>query len=155
MKNKELKMKNKKFLIYFLLALLAMQMFPALMQAQPPYEGYSFSYDDNGDRELRRYSTSLQLKSADTSMTEATIGIFNIKIYPNPTKGQLTLNIAELGRNDKLQMFLYDFTGNELAKMDFSTRENTIDMSRQLNGTYYLRVIIGEQTETFKIIKMD
>jgi hypothetical protein len=70
-------------------------------------------------------------------------------------KGQLTLNIANLGKNDKAQMFLYDFSGNEIGKLYFSKVENTIDMSRQLNGTYFLRVIIGEQTETFKIIKMD
>ena len=61
----------------------------------------------------------------------------------------------ELGRNDKVQMFLYDFTGNELSRMDIITAENTIDMSRHVNGTYFLRVIIGEQAETFKIVKME
>ena len=147
-------MKHTKSRFIILLALLTMQLIPALMQSQP-YEGYVYTYDENGDRVKRRYSTSLQLKSADTTMTETAVGNFNIKIYPNPTKGQLTLNIAELGRNDKIQMFLYDFTGNELARMDFSTPENTIDMSRHVNGTYFLRVIIGEQAETFKIMKME
>jgi len=50
---------------------------------------------------------------------------------------------------------LFEYSGYKVAKIDLSKVENTIDMSRQLNGTYYLRVIIGEQTETFKIIKMD
>jgi hypothetical protein len=34
-------------------------------------------------------------------MAETTVGNFNIKIYPNPTKGQLALNIVNLGKDDK------------------------------------------------------
>jgi len=50
---------------------------------------------------------------------------------------------------------LFAYAGNELAKMDFNTSENIIDMSSHVNGTYFLCVVIGEQSETFKIIKME
>lgn len=147
-------MKNlTKILISVMIVFLIMQLSAFQVNAQPP-NGYKYTYDDSGNR-LTRTFEHIVLKSADTTMTETTVGNFNIRIYPNPTKGQLTLNIAELGRNDKVQMFLYDFIGNELSGMDFSTAENTIDMSRHVNGTYFLRVVIGEQTETFKIVKME
>ena len=145
-------MKHKK-LILILLALLAIQMIPLNLQSQMK-SGYEYSYDSHGNR-VKREGKTVQLKAADTTMTETTVGNFNIRIYPNPTKGQLTLNVAELGRDDKVQMFLYDFTGIELARMDIITAENTFDMSRHVNGTYFLRVIIGEQSETSKIIKME
>ena len=160
-KLKKNNMKNSKLFFVLLLAFLAMQMVPTQMQSQLK-PGYEYSYDNDSNpnqighgNRVKRVGKTVQLKAADTTMIETTVGNFNIRIYPNPTKGQLTLNIAELGRNDKIQMFLYDFIGNELAKMDFSTAENTIDMSRHVNGTYFLRVIIGEQTETFKIVKME
>ena len=94
------------FISFVLVVVISVTLLPANLQSQPPYEGYVYTYDDNGDRVLRKYSTTLLLKAADTTMTETTVGNFNIRIYPNPTKGQLTLNIAELGRNDKVQMFL-------------------------------------------------
>jgi len=113
--DKGLKMKFQISFFALLLALLAMQIVPTQMQSQlkPGYE-YSYDNDSNpyqighGNRVKREYKI-VQLKSADTTMTETTVGNFNIRIYPNPTKGQLILNIAELGRNDKVQMFLYDF----------------------------------------------
>ncbi|MDT3738618.1 MAG: T9SS type A sorting domain-containing protein [Candidatus Kapabacteria bacterium] len=143
-----------KICVFFIIAFVSMQLYTNQLYAQPTGPGYILTYDDSGNR-LSRTFTNVILKSVDTTMTETAVGNFNIKIYPNPTKGQLTLIIANLGSNDKVQLFLTDFSGNELARMDFSTAENTIDMSKHVNGTYFLRVVIGEQTETFKIIKME
>ena len=70
-------------LILILLALLAMQMVPTQMRSQMK-PGYEYSYDSHGNR-VKREGKTVQLKAADTTMTETTVGNFNIRIYPNPT----------------------------------------------------------------------
>jgi YD repeat-containing protein len=85
--------------IFLMIALAAMHIFTVGISAQP--NGYVFTYDGSGNR-LSRTFTQIILKSADTTMTETTVGNFNIKIYPNPTKGQLTLNISNLGKDDEV-----------------------------------------------------
>lgn len=164
-------MKQKISYMILLLAILAMQMTPLAIKAKSTYNGYEFDYDNHHDGDLdlngnpiehfgngnrtKRVYKSITLKPADTTMTETAVGNFNIRIYPNPTKGQLTLNIANLGSNDKVQMFLIDFSGNELARMDFSTAEITIDLSSHVSGSYYLRLNSQAGAATAGFLKIE
>ena len=145
--------KEIKNLLVLLFTLIAIQLLPNLVQANP-YPGYEYSYDESGDR-VMRYRTMVYLKTGDTSESISALGSYDISIYPNPTKGLLTLRISNLKKNDKAHAYLSDFSGNKLLSLDYKNEENTIDLSKQPNGVYFLTIVIGEQTATFKIMKVD
>ena len=150
--------KIKKYWLY--IALVLVFLLPADMPAQL-MNGYEYSYDNgsssttgNGNRTKRTYKLVL-LKSTDSSRTVSALGNFDIQIFPNPTKGNLTLSIANLGKEDKVQISLYDFSGNNLFSSMNKDEKYTIDLNKHPNGTYFLTVLINEQSETFKIMKME
>lgn len=72
--------------------------------------------------------------------------LFDVKIFPNPTKGLIKIK-AELGLN-KIEIY------NSLGQKIIQTNEFNIDVSSLLNGVYFMK-IYGERNEILikKIIK--
>ena len=71
-----------------------------------------------------------------------------IQVYPNPTAGELTINIAPLAVN---RIVLYDVTGRVMLTASVSSLSTaaTLDISNLPAGAYFLRI----GTETVKVIK--
>ena len=69
-----------------------------------------------------------------------------LKIYPNPTSGQLTIDNGELTINS---VAIYNIMGKTLNNFQFSTFNSqlTIDVSHLASGIYYLRA--GDKTVKF------
>jgi hypothetical protein len=128
---------------------------PNKAQAQGPVPGYVFDYDASGDRKTRTYSSVIYLKSADTSETRSLVGLYNVIIYPNPSKGLLTVSIPNLEKDAAAKLYITDFSGNKLFTSPINSADNVIDLSKHPNGTYFLTIVIGEHTETFKIMKVE
>jgi hypothetical protein len=139
--------------VFFMIALMAMQLLAIRATAQP-VPSYVFTYDGSGNRLTRTYQEII-LKAGDTTLIESSVGVHDILIYPNPTKGLITLNIANLGKDDDVKMTLHNITGDLIFSPVLNNQESTIDMSKHPNGTYFLRVIIGARSETFKIVKLE
>lgn len=84
-----------------------------------------------------------------------------IKLFPNPTPGVLTVQFNSLSPG-KLLVYMYDNTGKlldaeEFQYTGFSTRQ--YDMMKYANATYLLRVIFlpasGKQKQgSFRILKI-
>ena len=79
-----------------------------------------------------------------------------IGISPNPVRNILQLNISSLSAN-KMQLFIYDFTGKLMRIMQTSVpKGNTslglTDLQRWPEGVYSLKVILGENLFTEKIV---
>lgn len=73
-----------------------------------------------------------------------------IKIYPNPTKGEI--NIQSNKQIDEL--YLYDYSGKILIKQEKLTAgTNKIDITSYPQSIYLMRCKYGKQWDTFKIIK--
>ena len=65
-----------------------------------------------------------------------------VKVYPNPTRNQLTIENYELGMGDYT---IYNIVGQIV--MQGSLQSNTINVESLVNGMYFLR--IGEKTVKF------
>ncbi len=139
--------------VFFMIALVAMQLLAIGAIAQP-VPSYVYTYDESGNRLTRTYQIII-LKAGDTTLVESSVGVHEIKIYPNPTKGLITLNIANLGKDDEVKMTLHNIAGDLISSPTITDEESTIDMSNHPNGTYFLRIIIGARSETFKIVKLE
>lgn len=73
----------------------------------------------------------------------------DIKIYPNPTKNEITLETAN-ANNFKIN--LYSILGQKVMHFDTITN-NTISLSEIERGTYFLEIISNNSKEIKKIIK--
>lgn len=77
----------------------------------------------------------------------------NVKIYPNPTQGQLRVDISRLDNGDKCTLSLFTISGDLIFKDSNAGTTNNIDISNQEPGLYLLKITVNENTSTWKIIK--
>ncbi len=90
----------------------------------------------------------------DLSLTSAVLSIDDIVAkgfyyYPNPVENILKMNAKE----SIDQISLYTILGKEIKRLTQSNLNAELDMSNLPTGTYFVRVIIGDSSGSFKIIK--
>jgi hypothetical protein len=114
---------------------------------------FSFNYDGSGNRENRQL---IQLKSGQTSSEESIyediVNQLEIKIYPNPTKGLLKIEIPCIEK-EKATIGIFTMQGAMIKKLAVSTTYTEVDLKNQPPGIYILRICVGEISSEWKIIK--
>jgi hypothetical protein len=80
--------------------------------------------------------------------------IVSLKAFPNPTMGNLTLQISDFS-NEKLFYQVYDVQGKQLINGQIKTRQTELNTSSLPPATYFINVLNQEnkKLQTFKIIK--
>lgn len=82
--------------------------------------------------------------------------MLNISFFPNPTNGQINLKFS-LAQEGDLDIYLYDEGGNivyQETRMGFSgSYVNSIDISRESDGAYFLQIMQSGKTFSKKLIK--
>jgi YD repeat-containing protein len=76
-----------------------------------------------------------------------------IKIYPNPTKGLLHVEIQNLPPDVTARIALYQLSGKLLILKEDVTYSTEIDITGQPTGTYLLKIVAGKEQTEWKIIK--
>jgi len=139
-----------RYVVWFIIAL-----------AFAPFAGYSqnnfeFGYDNAGNRTSRAIVT---LKSANTqdgltalNPIEEKIGFATTRIYPNPTKGLLHLEISGESAQEA-SCTVHDINGKLILKNDSFQNQTDINLSSHPAGIYILRVFIGTDSKEWKVIK--
>lgn len=73
--------------------------------------------------------------------------------YPNPTSGQLILNIGQFETHD-LFFQIFDINGKLLKRERITTEQTFIDMASLTPAIYFVRITQeNREVKTFKIIK--
>jgi PKD repeat protein len=88
-----------------------------------------------------------------TIKTALNNSILEIKAYPNPTNGLITLVSSE---NVSSQVTVSDLAGRKILTKTISLTandQNTLDLTAFSNGVYFIKVVTKEKTQTIKIIK--
>ncbi len=140
-------------------ALLLVAVLFGCLQGTAQTKVFEFTYDDSGNRTKREF---IQLKSGsipsdeglsqEQKIHEDNLSGYDIKIYPNPTKGRVTVHIAGIGDN-KAGIYLYNPQGRLIKTTEFTGPENMVDLSGQPPGLYVLRITVEGQNSDWKIIK--
>lgn len=116
----------------------------------------TFAYDAAGNRISREIfigTRSDHKNFGDESISEK-IGKRLIKIYPNPTKGLIKIELSELSKSTEITLNVYDLNGCQIYSFKGSSLNITeIDLSRHNNGIFILEIGIDCETTTYKIIK--
>ncbi|HET7733712.1 MAG TPA: T9SS type A sorting domain-containing protein [Paludibacter sp.] len=118
----------------------------------------SYAYDNAGNRISRKvvvYSDGLQhvKKSETPAPVEEQLGERTITVYPNPTKGQLAIDINGGDAKDELRIIIFDAHGKQLLNKKVEPGTTPINMNSYPVAYYILRVQAGEKQTEFKIIK--
>lgn len=122
----------------------------------------SYIYDAAGRRIERNI---IILKTAkpdlgDTMDTEKkkevfkdSIGEQKVLIYPNPTRGELMIEIQGYKQELKTIVYLYNLSGNLLLNPNPTNSTFSLDLSAYAIGTYILKIVFGDKVSEWKIIK--
>ncbi|HNQ69413.1 MAG TPA: T9SS type A sorting domain-containing protein, partial [Bacteroidales bacterium] len=91
---------------------------------------------------------SLRLNFNDYTITNSEMPVVerNINIYPNPTYG--TLNIENV---EGCNIQILNMMGQVVENIEKARMVNSVDMSRYANGTYFVKVINGNEVSTHKV----
>ncbi|MDM8160142.1 T9SS type A sorting domain-containing protein [Labilibaculum sp. K2S] len=126
----------------------------------------NFAYDAAGNRVSRTITLGatqtvinggenekLSFEKSEDFFTEV-LAEKEIKIYPNPTRGKLRVDILgyeDLDSNSSIQVFT---TGGALLyKSNTPSQTNDINLSNKPAGLYLMVIIIAGEKSTWKIIK--
>lgn len=127
-----------------------------------------YKYDGSGSRYLRTITLTSSLKSVkvDTSIVSKAVNddtkkdVFKDKlddkkilIYPNPTQGQLKIDIEGYQEEKNSGMYLYNLSGGLLINKSPANSSQVFDLSNYAAGAYILKIVIGEKVSEWKIMK--
>jgi hypothetical protein len=117
-----------------------------------------YTYDKAGNRTDR----TVCLKSVEATVDSVSIaktpiaenlGEMVITLYPNPTKGQLTVKITNMPDNTKGEITLHDLAGRLMIRQNSKQESTLIDLSAHPLGIYVLRIRAGDKVSEWKVIK--
>lgn len=142
--------------IYLIVCLFVTVLFSQAVYAQT---NFKFGYDANGNRESRIVlkSATIPTDSLSAKKTEQPIedqiGLQQARIYPNPTKGLLKIDLPSL-KEEIATIILFDLNGKEIIKKVATESSNTVDLSVYPPGLYVMRILVGLNSQKeWKIIK--
>lgn len=79
----------------------------------------------------------------------------NVKIYPNPTRGQLKVEIPEFQYNEAVVFSIYDMSGRLYKNQKATESIVDLDLSSYSAGTYILRMNRNGKYSSWRIIKIN
>lgn len=117
-----------------------------------------YTYDKAGNRTNR----TICLKSEETTVDSVSIaktpiteklGEMAITLYPNPTKGQLTVQITDMPDKTMGELTLHELSGRLITRQNTVNETTLLDLSAQPLGIYVLRIRVGDKVSEWKVIK--
>ncbi len=118
----------------------------------------NFEYDLAGNRVLRYLDTKKSTEAEVDSLfkagtiTDKITGDNLVKVYPNPTYGLINIEFLEMSEGPSTYS-LTDQNGRQVMNGKTSGLSNTIDITHQGRGVYYLMIKAPEIYQVYKIIK--
>ncbi len=141
--------------VRYILPLLILVFLSSALYAQ---QTVKFEYDLAGNRVLRTLDTKKSTEAEVDSLFKAevihdkTIGDNLVKVYPNPTYGLVNIEFLEISEGPSTYS-LTDQNGRQVMNGKTINLSNTIDITHQGRGVYYLMIKAPEIYQVYKIIK--
>jgi len=124
-----------------------------------------YEYDASGNR-IKRYVVTLAAKAklvADSTSAEESLkpeegvmqeaGERSFVVYPNPTRGQIALEIKGSQPKQAGKLLLYSGTGTLLQNLSTRGSLTPVDLTRYPAGNYLLVLVLEDKKYNWTIIK--
>ena len=82
-----------------------------------------------------------------------TIDRGQVRIYPNPTEGELTIEFLGYRPEQRAVLVVYDLFGRVVVRREVASVTTMLDLSAQSAGLYVLHLIVGKDQSAWKIWK--
>ena len=131
-------------------------LFALLLGSGIAHSQVSYGYDAAGNRISRTVTLVKTAKATTDSVVQPAIeslGKLQIKIYPNPTRGQLKVEVLGLEEGESGSIHLFSMNGGLILKEDITSSITNLDISNQPTGTYVMKIVAAGESTTWKIIK--
>ena len=116
-----------------------------------------FAYDEAGNRVKREIIISKQKAGAQASTSDGKkvysdmLDDVEVKVYPNPTKGNLKVGVSHADLPFTVQVF--SSAGHVVGTYKSNNGYVDVDITNQPNGLYVLVISMSGKESTWKIIK--
>lgn len=112
-----------------------------------------FTYDASGNR-IKKEIILTKTRSAEASQPFFDqVDNQKIIIYPNPTRGQLMVEITDQSDILSGTLTVLNLKGQIVAKQTINQKQINLNISNEPSGTYILHININGKISTWKIIK--
>jgi hypothetical protein len=81
------------------------------------------------------------------------LGEQEICIFPNPTKGEITVEITNLQQTAPEKLEVFSLAGESVFSENMLQNKTVVDLSKLPPGTYVLKILLDTKLSTWKIIK--
>ena len=120
----------------------------------------NYLYDSSGNRTHRTIGLK-STRNSDNKVDEEQnqqpfsdqLGDIEITIYPNPSKGELTIDIENLPEDPTGWIGVYDMSGKIVFQQTELENRNLVNFSSSDNGMYILRIVVEDDISEWKILK--
>lgn len=118
---------------------------------------YTYVYDAAGNRTKVTLLKSSQADPNNNEVKEAVVITDEgreFKLYPNPTKGLITIECPGISEEAKVTCTIHDATGRFISNAVY-TGQQTIkcDLSNVPNGLYILQIKLKDSQHVLKVLK--
>ncbi|MDR2887781.1 MAG: T9SS type A sorting domain-containing protein [Bacteroidales bacterium] len=124
-----------------------------------------YVYDNAGNRTLRRIISMSAPQPAKRALPapeeepetppliDEMVGEMQVRIFPNPTKGILGIEIKGAEGDEEIALMLYGGQGALLLERKIRAGYSALDLSAYASGWYVLRLQSGSYRQEYKIVK--
>ncbi len=146
--------------------------------AKPQTPHFAYSYDNNGNRVKREFipfKTTKDTVATDSNSTanitdsaaiaatnqtitqqqqyEAMLGEQKITVYPNPTKGELKIDITNFAIGSKGFIYVADMQGRVIFRNENINSTNILNLSSVAIGEFILKIVLNNTYKEWVIVK--
>ncbi len=75
------------------------------------------------------------------------------KIYPNPTRGKLKIDMLNYSWDTQGSIQVFDLTGRLVKQIENLNSSMELDITKEPAGSYIMIIIIGNEKSEWKIVK--
>lgn len=116
-----------------------------------------FTYDASGNRVYSEKEILIRGEESqddDKKPRHQDLSLCRITIHPNPTEGQLSVEITGAESFDGASITIYSASGSIVYYDNSLDNENGIDLTPCPRGIYLLIIRIGGETSSWKIVRI-
>jgi hypothetical protein len=98
-------------------------------------------------------NSGLNTKGDDNKKYESLLGERKVTVYPNPTKGDLRIEITNLNPDNKGKITINDVSGKLIQEIQNISSSNVVNISNIPNGSYVMQLVIEKKRKEWVVVK--
>jgi len=132
-----------------------------------PFDKFNYTYNEYGMPEtvesmfidsvnnfVRSYTISITYKQVEVGISEPKTELFDIKVFPNPTTGKLTIEWTSGQVDEWTSIEVFDVFGRKLIEQKAEgRRQKEIDITEFSLGVYFVKITTEKGVIVKKVVK--